>query len=216
MRTFLRAPLKICFVKRDSSFFLIQAKLKAHSRGSVTEIWRRIRENEHRESDRMINVFKFRNDSRKGFLEVPLTAVLLSATGAIQAQVEIDQSIELTGSEGNRAIRNLEAPVSGTDAVNKDYVDNVVSGSGGSSLPVMISAESSSAMTLGAAMRYCTTLSEGDNTDWRLPTWDELSYALSQGGITVDNDESTNYIWFRTLAGNGQTSILNAHPPSGW
>jgi len=58
-------------MKRDSSFFLIQAKSKAHSRGSVTEIWRRIRENEHRESDRMINVFRFRNDSRKGFLEVP-------------------------------------------------------------------------------------------------------------------------------------------------
>jgi len=69
----LRAALKIRFVKRESSFYRRQAKSKAHSRGSVTEIWRRIRKNEHRKSDRLINVFRFRNDSRKGFFEVPLT-----------------------------------------------------------------------------------------------------------------------------------------------
>jgi len=55
----------------------------------------------------------------------------LMASFALTAQVETDQAIELTGADGTRAIRNLDAPVNGTDAVNKDYVDNAVAGSGG-------------------------------------------------------------------------------------
>jgi len=46
------------------------------------------------------------------------------------AQLEVDQPIELTGADGNRAVRNLEAPVNGTDAVHKDYVDALASASG--------------------------------------------------------------------------------------
>lgn len=61
------------------------------------------------------------------------TIALLGGFSGLSAQVEIDQAIELTGTTGNRAIRNLEVPVNGTDAVNKDYVDNAVSASGGSS-----------------------------------------------------------------------------------
>ena len=39
------------------------------------------------------------------------------------AQVHVDKPINLNGGTGQRSITNLEAPVNGTDAVNKDYVD---------------------------------------------------------------------------------------------
>jgi len=66
-----RAPLKIRFVKRGDSFFRRQAKSKAHSRGSVTEIWRRIRRNESRMPSSVLQSVLAENDSRKEFLEVP-------------------------------------------------------------------------------------------------------------------------------------------------
>jgi hypothetical protein len=123
-----------------------------------------------------------------------LVSILIST--AVCAQVEIDQAIELTGSDGDRAVRNLEAPVDGTDAVNKDYVDNAVSGSGGGAArPTMLSDESATTMNRGQATRYCKALTEGDFEDWYLPTYPELMYVLSKGGIAVTNDESANLIW---------------------
>jgi len=131
-KSILRALPKIRFVKRDSSFFRIQAKSKALIRGSVTEIWRRIRENEHPKSDHLIKVFRFRNDSRKGFLEVPLSLALISVCFTSFAQVETDKPIHLSGvADADRAVTNLAMPVDDYDAANKKYVDDAVSSGGG-------------------------------------------------------------------------------------
>jgi len=110
------------------------------------------------------------------------------------AQVEIDQAIELTGADGNRAVRNLESPVDNTDAVNKAYVDGAVSASGGGGLS-MLSNESGTAMNFGAAVRYCHDLEEGDFTDWRMPRATELIILASTGGVAVSSNTSANFIW---------------------
>ncbi len=136
-----------------------------------------------------------------------ITFMAVVAVSYLYAQVQVDQPIELTGGAGQRSVQGLEAPVNGTDAVNKDYVDNAVSAGGGGN-PVAISAESALAMTFGDALRYCKALTEGGNSDWRLPDFDELTYALSQGGLTVSSDASTNYVWFRSLPGNGSSTTF--------
>jgi len=113
---------------------------------------------------------------------------------SLSAQVEIDQAIELTGAEGNRRISNLELPVADEDAANKAYVDNAVSASGsGGGLPTMLSGESSTAMHLGDAIRYCRDLVEDGHSDWRLPNYAELIAAASTDD-TVTNDTSANNI----------------------
>ncbi len=65
-----------------------------------------------------------------------ILAVSILLNTHLIAQVDIDKPINLSGGVGERAITNLELPVNGTDAVNKDYVDNAVSAGGGSSLSV--------------------------------------------------------------------------------
>jgi len=115
------------------------------------------------------------------------------------AQVQIDQVIELTGANGDRAMRNLEGPVNGTDAVNKEYVDGLVSASGPSSL-TMITDESATTMNFGSAIRYCKNLSEGGYSDWRLPAFFELVELISKGGSSVPNDASLNYFWLADRA----------------
>lgn len=124
------------------------------------------------------------------------------------AQVEVDKPIQMTGGTGERVISSLETPVAGTDAANKDYVDNAVAASGGGAL-TMISAESGSAMNLGAAIRYCNALVESGESDWHLPTFEELLIVTSTGGITVSSNSSTNNIWFipQNLHWNGGTPI---------
>jgi len=120
---------------------------------------------------------------------------------SLSAQVEIDQAIELTGAEGNRRISNLELPVADEDAANKAYVDNAVSASGGGGgLPTMLSDESSTAMDLGDAIRYCRDLEEDGYTDWRLPSFSDLINAASLDS-TVPNEGSTNYIHFVVYEG---------------
>jgi hypothetical protein len=121
-------------------------------------------------------------------------------SGMLSAQVEIDQPIVLTGGSGDRSIQQLEAPVNGTDAVNKDYVDNAVS-AGGSSMPTMLSQQSAAVMTFGAAMRYCRDLDEGGFTDWRMPNYNELVYVYSKGENPVNNDSSSSGLWLGTLPG---------------
>jgi len=135
-----------------------------------------------------------------------LTAVFFFSLSCI-AQVEIDQAIELTGADGQRVVRNLEIPVNGTDAVNKDYVDTAVSASGSGGSPTMISAESSSSMNYGDAIRHCRNLTAGDFTDWYMPSYTEVIQLVSRGGTTVPNDTSANLFWLADRAmASGATS----------
>jgi len=110
---------------------------------------------------------------------------------AVWSQVEVDQAIDLTGADGTRAVRNLEAPVNGTDAANKDYVDNAASASGGGGgRPQALSAISPTTLSIGEAGNYCENLTEDGHSDWWLPSFSELSYFLGTVG-------DTEYIWTR-------------------
>lgn len=114
--------------------------------------------------------------------------------GNLAGQVEINKPVHLTGASGERSIKFLEAPVEGADAVNKEYVDNAVSasGGGGSATPSMISGESADAMPYAAAVYYCSTLTEGGFENWRMPTEEEIQYF---SGIP---DASVNYLWTKS------------------
>ncbi|MCC6600013.1 MAG: hypothetical protein IT223_04985 [Crocinitomicaceae bacterium] len=138
-----------------------------------------------------------------------LFALFLFGSVSTYSQIEIDKSIQLTGSNGDRAITNLEAPVAATDAVNKAYVDNAVAAGGGWQ-PAMISDESANAMSLGDALRYCKALTEGGYNDWRLPDFNTLLDALSTGGLTVSNNNSTNYIWFKPTSYGSTMAMLGS------
>jgi len=122
------------------------------------------------------------------------TLIIFFLTAQLWAQVEIDQSILLTGATGQRSMQNLELPINGTDAVNKDYVDNAVSASGGGGA-TMVSDESPSSMSFGAAIRYCNALTEGSFTDWYLPYSEEMFQVLSRGGVIVSNNASASFLW---------------------
>jgi hypothetical protein len=130
------------------------------------------------------------------FNQTMLSLAILGISGSVFSQVEIDQSIQLTGGAGMSAITGLtDPPVNGTDAVNKDYVDTTVSASG-SGGPTMISTESATAMSFGDALRYCNALTESSYTDWRMPTFNELTVVISTGGVSVPSNSSTNSVWF--------------------
>ncbi len=97
----------------------------------------------------------------------------------------------------SQAIQNVPAPVAATDAVNKAYVDNLVaaSGGGGGSIapPTAISQESNSTMTFSQAIQYCENLVEGGQSDWRLPTTDEIAFFAGMAGA------STQFLWTKTI-----------------
>lgn len=119
-------------------------------------------------------------------------ACTLFASASLTAQVEIDQAIELTGTDGSRRVSNLELPVDANDAANKSYVDNAVSASGGGGLPTMLSDESGTTMHLGDAIRYCRNLEEDGFTDWRLPSFSDVIAAASLDS-SVPNEDSAQY-----------------------
>ncbi len=126
-----------------------------------------------------------------------LVALMICMITSSFAQVQIDQSIQLTGGAGLSAINGIaDPPVNGTDAANKSYVDAAVAATGGGSF-TMVSDESSSAMSFGDAIRYCKNLSESTYSDWKLPTFQELVDVVSKGGTSVSSDNSSNYIWFQ-------------------
>jgi hypothetical protein len=104
------------------------------------------------------------------------------------AQADLDMN--------GRSIINLPPPVNGQDAVNKFYVDNLVSAGGGGSgmaAPTSVSLQSPAALTFADAVQYCETLSEGGQNDWRLPTVDELAYFTKISGA------STAFLWTKSL-----------------
>lgn len=121
--------------------------------------------------------------------------LLLAGCIHANAQIQVDRPIQLTGGNGERSVLNLEAPVNGTDAVNKDYVDTAVAATGGGD-PTMISDESATAVTFGAAIAYCRTLTYGGYSDWHMPTYHEVISVVSRGGVTVPNASSANNFWF--------------------
>jgi len=118
------------------------------------------------------------------------TSVTLLSAALVSAQVDVDKPINLTGADGDRKITNLELPVDGTDAANKDYVDSSASASGGgcSAKPEAISDEAPSTMVFKNAVQYCENLDEDGHSDWRLPTLQEAAYFTG----SVDND---NFFW---------------------
>lgn len=95
----------------------------------------------------------------------------------------------------NNKIVNVEICTQNLDAANKEYVDNAVAAGGGSGMPTMVSNESASTMTLGDALRYCNSLNESGYNDWYLPSFRELLYVVSKGGVTVTNNASSNNLW---------------------
>jgi hypothetical protein len=126
---------------------------------------------------------------------LPAWCVVMMITVPAVAQVEIDQSIQLTGGSGQSAITGLvDAPVNGTDAVNKDYVDNAVAaGGGGLNSPTMMSNVSPTTMTWFAALTYCGNLSEGGYTDWYLPGMREMAEFFKNNGVVPNNADG--YLW---------------------
>jgi hypothetical protein len=101
----------------------------------------------------------------------------------------------------NFSITNLVAPINSSDAANKGYVDNAIAALGGSGMPTMVSSESASSMNMGNAMLFCDTLTEGGESDWRLPDIGEL-FKLSAGLAVIPNTRTANLLWTASFQDN--------------
>jgi len=76
----------------------------------------------------------------------------------------------------------------------------------GSGMPTMISNESDTVMFFISAMNYCDTLVENGNTDWVMPTFNQLTYAIS-GGCVIPDGKTVNYLWTRSIDGSNLVTI---------
>jgi hypothetical protein len=151
-------------------------------------------------------------DNMKNYLT--LAAVLTAMTAF--TQVEIDKPVQLTGGTGERYVTGLEMPVNNADAVNKEYVDAAVSASGGGglhtlgdgSLPTMLSAVSPTPRNYFSGISYCRNLTENSHSDWRLATFQEVSYLLSDDAIyaTIPDPTSATYFYVAIETGPGNSS----------
>jgi hypothetical protein len=98
----------------------------------------------------------------------------------------------------NKKITNLALCTQNPDAANKAYVDAQVAGLGGGGccgIPSMLSSVSPYKVTMSEAVSYCDTLNYGGFTDWRIPTYDEISYFF---GSTTASDT----LWTKSLSMN--------------
>ena len=106
---------------------------------------------------------------------------------------------------------------------NKEYVDNTVAAASSNELgmPTMLSLKATSEKTQGQAAQYCNALNESGYDDWRLPTLEELSYAISAIRDTSGSlPTESQYLWTRTIATsehfvNGQSYWLVLNPYNG-
>ena len=124
----------------------------------------------------------------------------------------------------NNVINNLASPVAGTDATNKDYVDAAVAAAWGGGSDVTpgsnvtaISDVSWTAMNRWAASSYCYALTEWGFSDWRVPTFDEITYArdvLSDTSWGEVNDIA--YLWTRTASPTTTSSWATFRPNVGY
>ncbi|MEI6767132.1 MAG: hypothetical protein WCM76_15990 [Bacteroidota bacterium] len=98
----------------------------------------------------------------------------------------------------NFKITNLATCTNNPDAANKAYVDAqiaLVGGSGGSTVPVMISDESTSSMNFRMACDYCRTLTEGGFTDWRIPSYYDMWTVVSNTIYPIPSSTSSSWLW---------------------
>jgi len=145
-------------------------------------------------------------------MKMPLFFSVCLGFLSAQAQLQVDQTIELTGPDGSRSIEHLESPVNPTDAVNKAYVDAAVAASGGgvyASTATMMSNESASDMVWGLCLTYCRDLEEGGFDDWRMATVGDLVKLLSTDGYTIPQNTSAN--WANILIDNNG-GMQSAYP----
>jgi len=153
-------------------------------------------------------------------MKTPFLLLFVFASAFASSQVETDKPIVLTGADGERYVTGLELPLNGADATSKDYVDAAVAGSGGGgaimntlgsgSLPTMMSASSAAgSLNLLASVAYCRNLTEGDFTDWRYPTVEEVLYILNNDAAyaTIPNVTEATYFtaWANFGPGNSGT-----------
>jgi len=112
-----------------------------------------------------------------------------------------DDAVNIQGSAIMNKASVTSPPIANADVANKEYVDAAGGGLviNGSTMPTMISNKSTGANYQGVQAQYCASLVEGGFSDWRMPTFDELTYAVSAltdttGAVVAD----ANYLWTRT------------------
>jgi len=98
-------------------------------------------------------------------------------------------------------ITNLAPATANTDAVTLEQVNGMVSAAGAvvaSPGAVSMVSKLKTGVSWGQAGKYCSNLSEGGFDDWRMPTFDEITYATTRlkdtAGATVNDN---NYLWTR-------------------
>ena len=67
----------------------------------------------------------------------------------------------------------------------------------GSGMPTMLSNESINIMPWNDAILYCDSLSESGFSDWIMPAFDQITYAIS-GGCVINDARTTEEIWTRS------------------
>jgi len=146
-------------------------------------------------------------------------ALLALTTLAVvgKSQVQVDKPIQFNGPDGQRRIENLETPVAGTDAANKDYVDQQTASSGGpqSTMQYALSVQPAtlSVPLFGnnesAPVTIRATYSEGsvDNISYLMTGTPPGVYASLNPGTTTPNSQSKLVFYVEGTATPGSYPI---------